>query len=157
MLLSPPQSLRVCSNSCSLNHWCCPTISSSANSFCLQSFPASGSFPMSQLFASDGESIGASASATVLPLNIQGWFPLGWTGWISLQSKGLLSLLHHHNLKASICWFLAFFRVQLSHLYMITGKTIALTICNFVSKVMSLFLILCLGLSYLSFQGASVF
>ena len=62
---------------------CCPFSS------CLQSFPASGSFPMSQLFALGGQSIGASASASVLPMNIQGWFPLGWTGWISLQSKGL--------------------------------------------------------------------
>ena len=74
-----------------LSQWCHPTISSSVIpfSFCLQSFPASGSFPMSQFFASGGQSIRASASTSVLPGNIQDWFPLGWTGWISLQSKGL--------------------------------------------------------------------
>ena len=79
------------SNSCPLSWWCYPTISSSVVPFssCLQSFPASGSFPMSQFFASGGISIGVSASASVLPMNIQDWFPLGWTGWISLQSKGL--------------------------------------------------------------------
>ena len=84
---SPPP--RACSNSFPLSWWCHPTISSSVMPFssCLQSFPASGSFPMSQFFASGGQSIGASAS--VLPTNIQDWSPLGWTGWISLQSKGL--------------------------------------------------------------------
>ena len=78
-------------NSCSLSWWCHPTISSSVVPFSslLQSFPASGSFPMSQFFTSSGQSIGVSASASVLPMNIQDWFPLGWTGWISLQSKGL--------------------------------------------------------------------
>ena len=81
----------VYSNSCPLSRWCHPTISSSVIpfSFHLQSFPASGSFPMSQFFASGGQSIGVSASVPVLPMNIQDWFPLGWTGWISLQSKGL--------------------------------------------------------------------
>ena len=70
--------------------WCHPTISSSVIPFsCLQSFPASGSFPMSQFFISGGQSNGVTASASVLPVNIQSWFPLGWTGWISLQSKGL--------------------------------------------------------------------
>ena len=81
----------VYSNSCPLSWWCHPTISSSVIPFssCLQSFPASGSFQMSQLFASGGQSIGVSASASVLPMNIQDWFPLGWTDWSSLQSKGL--------------------------------------------------------------------
>ena len=82
---------RVCSNSCPLSRWCHPTLSSSvacSSSSCLQSFPASGSFSVSQLFTSSGHSIGASASASVL-VNIQGWFPLRWTGLISLQSKGL--------------------------------------------------------------------
>ena len=81
----------VCSNSCPLSWWCLPTISSSVTPFSAypQSFPASESFPMSQLLASGGQSIGASVSASVLPMNIQDWFPLGWTGWISLQSKGL--------------------------------------------------------------------
>ena len=81
---------RVYSNSCPLSRWCHPTISSSVVPFShLQSFPASGSFPVNQFFASGGQSIGVLASAAVLPMNIQDWFPLGWTGWISLQSKGL--------------------------------------------------------------------
>ena len=77
--------------SCPLSRWCHPTISSSVVPFssCLLSFPTSGPFPMSQLFASGGQSIGVSASTSVLPMNIQDWSPLGWTGWISLQSKGL--------------------------------------------------------------------
>ena len=81
----------VCSKSCSLSQWCHPTISFSVILFssCLQSYPALGSFPMSQLFTSGGQSTGVSASASVLPMNIQDWFPLGWTGWMSLQSKGL--------------------------------------------------------------------
>ena len=81
---------RVYSNSCPLSRWCHPAISSSVIPFssCLQSFPASGSFQMSQLFTSGGQSIGISASASVLPRNSQDWIPLGWTGWISLQSKG---------------------------------------------------------------------
>ena len=78
-------------NPCPSCRWCHPTISSSVFlfSFCPQSFPASGSFQMSQLFASGGQSIGVSASASVLPMNTQDWSPLGWTGWISVQSKGL--------------------------------------------------------------------
>ena len=85
---SPPPG--AYSNSYALCRWCHPTISSSViSSSCLQAFPASGSFPMSQLFTSGSQSIGVSASASVLPVNIQDWFPLGWTGWISLQSKGL--------------------------------------------------------------------
>ena len=81
----------ICSNSSPSSRWCHPTIPSSVVPFSsrLQSFPASGSFPMSQFFASGGQRIGVSASTSVLPMNIQHWFPLGWTGWISLQSKGL--------------------------------------------------------------------
>ena len=81
----------VYANSCPLSLWCHPTISSSVVPFfsCLQSFPASGSFQMSQFFASGGQIIGVAASTSVLPMNIQDWLPLGWTGWISLQSKGL--------------------------------------------------------------------
>ena len=87
----PPPSPRVCSSSCALSRWCYLTISSSATLFfCLQSFPASGSFPVSWFFTSGGQSIGASPLASVLPMNIQDWFPLGLTGLISLQSKGLL-------------------------------------------------------------------
>ena len=87
--LSP--SLGACSNSCPLSWWCHPNISSSVVPFssCLQSFLASGSFPVSQFFVSGCQSIRASASALVLPINIQGWFPLGLAGWISLQSQGL--------------------------------------------------------------------
>ena len=86
----PSPSHGVCLNSCLLSQWSNPTVSSSAtNFFCLQSFPASGSFPMSQLFTSTGQSIGVSASASVLPMNIQGWFLLRLTGLISLLSKGL--------------------------------------------------------------------
>ena len=86
----PLPSPGTCSNSCPLSRWCHPTILSSVIPFssCLQSFPASGSFPVSQLFASGGQSIRASASASVLPVNIKGWFPFGLTGLISLQSKG---------------------------------------------------------------------
>ena len=89
--ICPSLSPRVCSNSYPLSQWCHPTICSSVApfSFCLQSFPASGSFPMSQLFTSGGQSIGVSALASALPMNIQGWFPLGLIGLISLQSKGL--------------------------------------------------------------------
>jgi len=85
----PSPTPRVYSNSCPLSWWCHPIISSSVVpfSYCFQSFPASRSFQMSQFFASGGQSIGASASASVLPMNIQDWSPLGWTGWISLQSK----------------------------------------------------------------------
>ena len=90
-LLCSPPSPRVCSNSCPLSRWCHPTISSSVTHFssCPQSFPVSGYFPMSWLFTSGSQSIGALASATVLLVNIQGWFILGLTGLISLLSKGL--------------------------------------------------------------------
>ena len=113
----------------SLSRWCRPIISSSVIPFssCLQSFPASGSFQMSQLFTLGGQSIGVSASASVLSMNIQDWSPLGLSGLISLQSK---SVLQHHSSKPSIFWC--------SHPYMTTGKTIALTSWNFVGKVMSL-------------------
>ena len=87
----PSPTLGTCSNSCPLSQWYHPTISSSVIplSSCFQSCPASGSFPMSQFFTSGSQSIGVSASASVLPMNTQDWFPLGWTGWISLQSKEL--------------------------------------------------------------------
>ena len=118
----------ACSNSCPSIQWCHPTSSSSVVSFssCLQFSPASGSFPMSQQFASSGQCIRDSAS--VLPKSIQGWFPFRLTVLISLLSKDSKSLLQHHCLKASILQCSAFFIVQLSHLYMTTGKIIALTI-----------------------------
>ena len=90
-LPSPSPTPRVHPDSCASSRWCHPAISSSVILFssCPQSLPASGSFPMSQLFAWGGQSIGVSASASVLPVNTQEWSPLGWTGWISLKSKGL--------------------------------------------------------------------
>ena len=95
---------------------------------------------MSWLFSTCGQSIGTSVSTIVLPMNIQGWFPLGLFGLISLLSKGLSRVLQHQILKASILWCSGFFKVQLSHLYMATGKTIALTRWTFVSKATSLLL-----------------
>ena len=135
----PSPSPGVCSNSCPLRS-CHPTISSSVTPFSsyLQYFPAPGSFPMSWLFASGGQSIGASASASVLPMNILGWFPFK-TDWFDLLAvQGILKSLLQHNSKASVLQCPAFFMVQLSHLYMTTGKTTALAIWTFVSKVMSL-------------------
>ena len=120
----PSPTSRVYSNSCPLSQWCHP-ISSSVVSFSssLQSFPASGSLQMSHFFAKGGQSIEISDSTSVLPMNIQDWFPLGWTGWTSLLSKGLFeSLLQHHSSKASIFRCSAFFIVQLSHPYTTTGK-----------------------------------
>ena len=132
----PSASPGACSNLCSLNQWCHPTISSSVIPFfCLQSFAISGSFPMSWLFASDGQSIGASASASILPMNIS--FRIDWFDLLAAQGT-LKSLLQHHSSKASIFWCSAFFMVQLSHPYMTTGKTIVLTIWTFVNKIMSL-------------------
>ena len=133
----PSLSPIVCSNSCPLSQWCPPAISSSVASSCHQSFPASRSFPISWFFSSSGQGIGASASASVLPMSIQDWFPLGLTGLISLLSKGLSrvfssikleskrtlkSLLQRHNLEASVPLHSAFFTVQFSHSYTTTGK-----------------------------------
>ena len=130
----PSSTHGVYSDSCPLSQWCHPTISSSVVPFssCLQSFPASGSFQMCQFFTSSGQSIGVSALASVLPMNIQDWSPLGWIGWT------LKSLLQHYFSKASILLHLAFLIVQLSHPYMSTGKTIALTRRTLFGKVMSL-------------------
>ena len=128
----PSPTLEVYPNSCPLSQWCHPTISSSVVPFSslLQSFPASGPFQMSQLFASGGQSIGVSASTSVPPMNTQ-------SNELAVQGT-LKSLLQHHSSKASILWHSPFFIVQLSHPYMTTGKTIALTRWNFVDKVMSL-------------------
>ena len=124
---------RACSNWCPSSRWCHPTISSFVVPFssCLQSFPASGSFPMSQLFALGGQSIGASASASVLPMNIQDWFPLWLTGLISWLSKGLSSPTPQFKSINSSVFFLM---VQFSQLYMTTGKTIALTCTDLCHK-----------------------
>ena len=136
----PCPSSAPCSNSCPLSWWCHPIISSSIVLFSyLQSFPASGSFPMSQLFASDGQNIVASASASVLLLNIQGWFPLGWTGLISLHSK-VLSRVFFNTIVQKHQFFGAHSSLwSNSYLSMTTGKTIPLTIRTFVGKVMLVF------------------
>ena len=129
------------SNSCPLSWWYHPTISWSVVPFSshLQSFPASGSFPMSQFFASGGQSIGASASASVLPVNIQDWFLLGLTVFISFQSKGLSRVFSNTTVqKHQFFGTQAFFIVQLSHPHMTTGKTIAWLRRTFIGKVMSL-------------------
>ena len=134
---------RVCSNSCLLSWWCHPTISSSLAlfSFGLQSFPASASFPMSWLFTSGGQSIRASASASVLPMNTQGWFPSGLTGLIFLLSKRLSGVF-----SSSTIWRHQFFSAQPSLWFnshictWLLEKIIAWTIRTFVSKVMSLLL-----------------
>ena len=133
----PSLSPGVCSNSCSLSQWCHLSILSSITPFSshLISFLATGSFPMSQLFTSGGQSVRASASVSVFPMNIQGWFSLGLTVLISLLSKGLKSLLQRHNSEALILWHSAFFMVQLSQPYMTTGKITALTIWMFIGKV----------------------
>ena len=132
---------RVYSNVCLLSQWCHPIISSSVIPFssCLQTLPATGSFQMSQFFTWGGQSIGVSASTSVLPMNIQDWFPLGWTGWISLQSKGLSRVFSNTTVQKYQFFDSQTFIVQLPHPYMTTGKTIALTIRTFVGKVMSLF------------------
>ena len=129
------------SNSCPLSQWWHPTISSSVVPFssCLQSFPASGSFPMSQLFAWGGQNIGVSASVSVLPINTSELISLrmDWLDFLAVQGT-LKTLLQHHSSKALILQCSSFLVVQLSHPYMTTGKTIALTRQNFVGKVMSL-------------------
>ena len=155
----PSPTSKTYSNSCPSSQWCHPTISSSVVPFssCIQSFPASGCFPMSRFFASGGQSIGFSASASVLPMNIQDWSPLGWTGWISLQSKGLSRVFYNTTFQKHQ-FFSAQHFLQLLHPYMTTGKTIALTRWNFVGKVMSLlFNILSRFVTAFSFQGASIF
>jgi len=125
----PSPTPRAYSDSCPPSQGCLPTISSSVIPFCsLQSFPASGSFPMSQFFASDGQSIGVSTSASVLPMNIQGWFPLGLTSLSSLKSKELLRVFSSTTMWSSIFWYSDFFMIQLSHPYMTTRKIVTLTI-----------------------------
>ena len=154
----PSPTPRACSNSCPLRWWCHPTISPSVVPFssCLQSFPASGSLQVSQFFTSDGQSTGVSASASVFPMNIQGWFPLELTGLISLQSKWLSRVFSKFT-KATIRWHSAFCMVQLSHPYVTIEKIIALTRWTFVGKVMSLLFNMLSRLVRTYFQGASIF
>ena len=133
----PSPTPRVHPNPCPLSQWCHLTSSSSVIPFssCPQSLAASGSFQMSQLFASGGQSIGISAWALVLPKNTQDWSPLGWPGWISLLSKGLSRVFSNTTVQKHQFFGSAFFTVQLSHPYMTTGKTIALTRRAFVDNV----------------------
>ena len=137
-------------NSCPLNWWCQPTISSSVIPFssCLQSFPASGSFQMSQLFAWGGQSIGISASASVLPMNTQDWSPLGWTGWISLHSKGLSRVFSNTTVKSINALALSFlYRSTLTsihdywknHRQMFVGKVMYM-LFNILSRLVITFL-----------------
>ena len=123
-------------NSCPSNHliFCCPLLLPPSI------LPNIRVFPMNQFFTSSGQSIGVSVSTSVLPMNVEDWFPLGLTGFISLQSKGCSkSLVHYHSLKASIPQCSAFFMVQFSHPYMTTGKTIALTMWTFACSDASAF------------------
>ena len=131
----PSPTPRVYSNLCPLSRWCHPAISSSVIPFssCPQSLPASGSYSMSQFFTSGGQSIGVSASASVHPMNTQDWSPLGWAGWISLQSKGPSRVFSNTTVQKH-----QFFSTQLSsqsnsYPYMTPGKIIALTRWTFVA------------------------
>ena len=148
--LCPSPTPGVHINPCQLSRWCHPTISSSVVPFssCLQSFPASGSFPVSQFFTSGGQSTGVSASTSVLPMNIQDWFPLGWTGWISLPSKGLSRVFSSTTVQKH-----RFFCGQLSswcnsHIHtQLLEKSIAWLDGPLLAKWCLCFLICCLGWS----------
>ena len=153
----PLLSSETCSNSCPLCQWCHLIISSSVVPFssCSQSFPASGSFPRSQLFTSGGQSIRASASAEVLPVNIQGWFPLGLTGLISLQSKGLSRVF-----SSTIVQKHQFFGAQPSlrsnsHIHTGLLEKSQLWLHGSLLAKWCLCFLICSGLSQLYFQGAS--
>ena len=154
---SPPPGVHP--NPCPMSWWCHLTISSSVVPFSSspQSLPASGSFPMSQLFAWGGQSIGVSALASVLPMKTQDWSPLGWLVGSPWVQGTLKSLLQHHSSKASILQCSGFFIVKFSHPYMTTGKTISLTRWTFVGKVMSPLSNMLSRLVITFFQGASVF
>ena len=136
----PSPSPRICSNSHPLHQQCHPTISSSVVPFssCLQSFPASGSFLMSWLFATGGLSIEASALASILPMNIQGWFPLGLTGLISLLSKGLSRVFSNTTVQRHQFFGIQSFLLSSSHIHTWLLEKPCLTMHTFVSKVMSL-------------------
>ena len=164
----PSPTLRVYPNSCPLSRWCHPTISSSVIPFfsCPLSFPASRSFPVSQLFASGGHTISASTSVlqrsfsfSISPSSKHSGlisFSMDWLDLLAVLGT-LKSLLQHHSSKASILRHLAFFTVQLSHPYVTTGKTIALIRCTFVGKAMSLLFNMLPRLVITFLQGASVF
>ena len=156
----PSPTPRASSDSCLSNQWCHPTISSSVIPFSshLQSLQASGSFQMSQFFTTGGQSIGVSASASVLPMNIQDQFPLGWTGWISLQSKRLWRVFSNTILQKH-----QFFAAQLSlqsssHIRIwLLEKLLTLTKQTFVGKEMSLLFNMLSRLVIAFLQGANIF
>ena len=158
-LLCPSPTPWAYSNSCP-ESWCCHSMISSSliSSSCLQSFPASGSFQMRQLFASGGQNIGVSASASVLPMNIQDWFPLGLTGLISLQSKGISRVFSNTTVQKH-----QFFSAQLSvksnsHIHTWLMEKPQLWLYGHLSAKWCLCLLIrCLGLLLLFFQGASIF
>ena len=147
-LHSPSPNPGGCSNLCPLSRWCHPTISSSVVPFSshLQSFPPSGPFPMSQFFTSGSQNFGVSASASVLPMNIQNWFPLGWTGWISLQSKGLSRVFSNRTVQEHNSSMLNFlYSPNFTSMYDY-WKTIVLTRWTCGGKVISLFFNMLSGL-----------
>ena len=146
-------------NSCPFSQWCHLTISSSVVHFssCPQSFPASVSFQMSQLFASGSQCIRVSGSTSILPMNTQDWFPLGWTCWISLQSKGLSRVFSKTTVQKHQSLVLSFLYNPLLHPHMTIGKTIALTRWTFVGKVMSLLFNMLSRLVITFHPGVSVF
>ena len=136
----PSPTPRAYSNSCPSSHWCHPTISSSVVPFssCLQSFPASGSFQMSQFFTSGGQSIGVSASVSVLPMNIKDWFPYNGLVGSPCSPRDSQESSPTPQFKSINSLVLSFLYSPLSHPYMTTGRTIALTRRTFIGKVMSL-------------------
>ena len=138
------QNPEVHSNSCPLSRWCHPTISASVIPFssCPQSFPASGYFQISQLFILGGQSIEVSASTSVLPMDTQDWYTLGWTSWISLEFKWLSRVFSNTTVQNHQFFSAQYFCSPNSHPYMTTGKTIALTRWTFVDKLMSLLFIM---------------
>ena len=138
-LSCPSPSPGACSNSCPLSPWCHPTISSSVVLFffCLQSFTASGSFLVNWLYTSGGQSTGASATESALPMNIQDWSPLGWTGWISLQSKGLSKVFSSTTVQKHQCFGAQPSLWSNSHMYTWPLQNHNLIIWTFVSKIMS--------------------
>ena len=138
--LCPSQTPWVYWNSCSLSRWCHPTISSSVVPFssCPQSFPASGSFQMSQLFASGGQSTGVSASTSLLPVNIQDWFPLGWTGWI-LQSKIIYKIMYVY-LCVCVCVC-----VQYACIFMYNIHVQYICICIYICTIMYIYDYTCIN------------
>ena len=156
----PSPTPRACSNSCPFSQWCHPTISSCVVPFssCLQSFPAFGSFQMSQFFTSGGPSIAVLASASVLPKNSQDRFPLGLTGFISLLSKGLSRIFSNTTVQKDQFFgtHLSLWSNSHSHIWLLEKHSFW-TIWTFVSKVCLYFLICCLDLSQLFFQRGSIF